>query len=376
MSEEIAPGIGHNRPLVLPEEITAEMQREHAEMVARQQELLAQEPNLPTEITDDVTSGLVGDAIVQIKGHIKLLNTTRTGEKEPYLEGGRRVDGFFNGLMEPLKAMRDKLVERDTVYKEIKAEEERVKRQEEERIAREAAEEAVRVAREAERKAKEEAARILREKEEAEAARKAEEARRLKAEQDKRDAEEAQRKAEAEAEAAKVQKIKDDADRKIAEAKAAMLAEQHEAERVEREAKDKIERERAERQRVKDEEAAAVRARAAQRVRDREARNAAKEAERAQRTATKAARDATASEAELSRTRGAHGSVGGIRVVWKHDENSVDRKKLNLEALREHLPDNALHSAIRSWIKANYSDQGGKPLRGVKIYEDRATTYR
>lgn len=48
--------------------------------------------------------------------------------------------------------------------------------------------------------------------------------------------------------------------------------------------------------------------------------------------------------------------------AWTFDE--YDRDALDLEALRQHLPTDAIEKAIRSFIKA-----GGRDLRGVRIYE-------
>lgn len=94
-------------------------------------------------------------------------------------------------------------------------------------------------------------------------------------------------------------------------------------------------------------------------------------AKRAAEDAAKAAKEAEAKAAELSRTRGEFGSVGSLRTAWTHDEQSLDRKTLDLEALRQHLPEDALHKAVRSYIRA-----GGRELRGVRIFEDRVAVVR
>lgn len=76
-----------------------------------------------------------------------------------------------------------------------------------------------------------------------------------------------------------------------------------------------------------------------------------------------AQRAAAAKSAELSRTRGDHGSVTSLKEFWTFRD--LDRARLDLEALRQHLPEDALEKAIRSFIKA-----GGRKIDGAHIYQD------
>jgi hypothetical protein len=85
--------------------------------------------------------------------------------------------------------------------------------------------------------------------------------------------------------------------------------------------------------------------------------------------ALKARQAAQAKAAELSRTRSDHGSVSGLRVRWTG--HYTERAKLDLEALREHLSDDALNQAIRSFVK-----RGGRELKGAYIYEAKSTQVR
>ena len=50
----------------------------------------------------------------------------------------------------------------------------------------------------------------------------------------------------------------------------------------------------------------------------------------------------------------------------------LDRNTIDLEALRQHLPSEAIEQAVRSWIKANKEDleKGAIKLRGVELFED------
>lgn len=86
------------------------------------------------------------------------------------------------------------------------------------------------------------------------------------------------------------------------------------------------------------------------------------ESQKAERAAANFERAASARAADLSRTRGDLGSVASLRTDWVHD--GYDRDTIDLEALRQHLPSDAIDSAIRAFIKA-----GGRQLRGTVIFE-------
>lgn len=90
---------------------------------------------------------------------------------------------------------------------------------------------------------------------------------------------------------------------------------------------------------------------------------------KAQADAEKAKKEAEAKAAELSRQRGDMGSVSSLRTFW--DFADLDRAALDLEALRAHIPAEALEKALRSFIKA-----GGRELRGVRIYQNTQAAVR
>ncbi len=79
-----------------------------------------------------------------------------------------------------------------------------------------------------------------------------------------------------------------------------------------------------------------------------------------------AAKAADAKPADLSRTRSDEGAVASLRVWW--DFRDLDRSRLDLEALRQHLGLEALEKAVRSFIKAE-----GRELAGVVIFENSRT---
>lgn len=137
-------------------------------------------------------------------------------------------------------------------------------------------------------------------------------------------------------------------------------------ERRRREEEERLLREEAER---KAREAAA----AADAAQDDDSLDAAIDAEaaakQAEADAARAQKEADAKAAELSRTRGDYGSVGSLRTHWTFKD--IDRKALDLEALREHFGMDALEKAIRSYIAA-----GGRELKGVTIYEETSAVVR
>ena len=137
-------------------------------------------------------------------------------------------------------------------------------------------------------------------------------------------------------------------------------------ERERREAEALRARQEEERQRREAEEAAA-------KIRNEQDLAKAIAAEEALKTASadaeKAQRAATAKPADLSRTRGEYGAVASLRTEWVFAD--LDRATLDLEALRDHLPSDALERAVRSFIRA-----GGRKLSGVRIYETTSAVVR
>lgn len=254
MTATARPAAGHNSGYVpTPEEIQEILRADNADLIARADELMAGFERAPAKVEDDETAGRVGDFVKQINAALKAGEAARTNAKEPYLAGGRAVDGVFGPIKDRLTRAKKGLTDRIGVYQRAKAEAERRVRMEEERKAREA--------------------------------------------------EESARRAAAEAEAAL--STEDDLEKAIAAEEAAKKA-----------------------------------------------------AEAAQATA----RASSASAAELSRTRGDLGSVASLRTMWTGE--MVDRYQLDLESLRDHIPQTALDQAIRSFVKA-----GGRELRGARIFE-------
>ena len=114
------------------------------------------------QIDDDYTLGIFAENQKMAASLKKLAEGRRVEAKEPFLNGGRAVDGWFGRLIDPLKSPLDAFQSRMNDYGRRKREAEEAKRREQARIAQE----------EADRKAHE-AAQALRREQEADAARRA-----------------------------------------------------------------------------------------------------------------------------------------------------------------------------------------------------------
>ena len=137
-------------------------------------------------------------------------------------------------------------------------------------------------------------------------------------------------------------------------------------ERKRREEEARLAREAEERARKEAEERAA----ALKADEDLDAAIAAEEAaETARREAEEAAKRAAAKPAELGRSRGDYGGMTTLKQFWNF--RNLDRDRIDLEALRDHIPHDAIERAVKSWINANKDNlKAGKQIVGVEIFED------
>ncbi len=229
-------------------------------LAARKEALLASVGRVPPGVDNDIAAGKVADLVKLISACIKNAEVDRVARKEPFLEGGRVIDGVFRGITEPLMRAKTDVERKLTLYQREVAEAERRRREEMARVEREEAQRQFLAAQAAERNADTEA------------------------------------------------------DINVAISSAA-LARQREADAV-----------------------------AAQRA-------------------------AEAKPAELSRQRSDYGAVASLRRFWDMDD--LDRDKLDLATLRPFLPLDALEKAVRAFIKS-----GGRELKGVRIFENTATSVR
>jgi len=150
MTDALAELLNHNRPP--PDLLTGDMLRdklrdENYEMIVRRDELLAAAARVP-DVTSDDAAGKVTDFVKQLAALVKSADAKRVGAKEPYLEGGRTVDGFFKAITDPVAAAKSNVERKLTIYLRDKEARARREREEQERQAREAAEAARREAEE------------------------------------------------------------------------------------------------------------------------------------------------------------------------------------------------------------------------------------
>lgn len=132
--------IGHNSGLLAPETIRAGLDLDHAALVKRTEGLKAAVGRMPAKVEDDATAARVADFADQFRKHIATLKKAHEGAKEPYLSGGRIVDAFFNPTIKELGALKDQILDRNTVYLRDKERRERERAEAEAKAAREAAE--------------------------------------------------------------------------------------------------------------------------------------------------------------------------------------------------------------------------------------------
>lgn len=148
MTDALAALLGDNHPppdLLVGEALREKLQDEHRDLVKRRDELLAAASRIPPIESDDI-AGRVSDFVKQLTALNKAAETKRTGAKEPYLEGGRNIDGFFRTITDSVEKVKTIVQISLTKYLREKADRERRERMEQERLAREAAEQAQREA--------------------------------------------------------------------------------------------------------------------------------------------------------------------------------------------------------------------------------------
>jgi len=150
MSDALAEILGHNLPppdLLVGEALREKLQDENRDLLKRRDDLLAAAERIPAIDSDDI-AGRVSDFVKQLTALTKAAETKRTDAKEPYLEGGRNIDGFFRAITDPVAKTKDSVQKRLTTYLREKEEQARQARMAEERKARETAEAARREAEE------------------------------------------------------------------------------------------------------------------------------------------------------------------------------------------------------------------------------------
>jgi len=148
--------LGRNEPPPA-EMLRQNLDEKHRALLRRRDELLAAADRVPPEVIDEAVAGRVSDFIKQMAAAYKTAEAARVAEKEPHLEAGRVVDGWFKRITDPLSGAKRMIEGRLTSYQRAKAEAERCIREEAKRQAREAAQAAFKAAAEAEAAMRQEA---------------------------------------------------------------------------------------------------------------------------------------------------------------------------------------------------------------------------
>jgi len=344
------------RDLIGLEALAELLAEENAETLARLAQLERDLAALPASIDGETANGRAGDFVRKLQLALKDIEALRVAQKAPWERRADLVHGFFVARLDRLKKIKATVQERQKAYQDRVVAEERRRREEAARKA------------EAEAKARREA--------EAEAARKAEAAR--------QEALRLQREAEAREAERRAAEEKREAERRAAEA--AEVADQRRQEEARRE-----ERERApapapapapepgpepgpapELGPAPEPAPAPATVKAAEKAADRaeiDAVLARDERRLAEAAAEHAMAKAAAKTADLARTRSDYGSLSTLQEQWTFRE--LDRQKLALGQLRQHIPQDALEAAVRSFIKA-----GGRRLTGVKIFKTTVSQVR
>lgn len=364
-----APAIGHNSRNDLID-ATLESLREieqfapewlherHADLMRRLAEIeRVVEKGLPDRLESLAEAEKLSDVQFALKKWISAAKAARTEAKRPWDSVGKVFYAFFTRPIDSLETVAERRIA-PVLAEWQEREADRLRREAAElaRQAREQAERAAREAREAEarrieaerqqREAREAAERLERERQAAQAAFEA--ARRQRLDEEAR-AKEAQRRAAADEAAA---------------AEARQRAEEaRKAERIARDAAHQAAADRREQERL------ALAAQKAERAESGAQIAAQQFAARAEKNIIKAEATLAKKPAELARVRGEAGSVSTLRTYWTFDQ--LERADLDLEALRQHLPADALATAVRGFIAA-----GGRSLAGVRIYETTETLTR
>lgn len=385
--------IGHNNPPE-HEELAEKVKRLYPETFKTFEDLIFYADVIPEEIKDEQEAGKVGDFIKQITANQKSFKAIHKEEKEPHLRAGRTVDNFFKIYIEKLDRILEKVKPVQGAYVARKEEEARRKREEAAEKARIEAEERL-----AEAKRKEEEAERLRKQREEEARRAAEEAARKQKEfeekaaaerkrhEEEKAAIEAKARAEQEAKQAEIDRLKAEAaakeeqdradkqrlkqledEKKAAEKEAARKAKELEDQQKEKERALREEQRGLNKEARENEKAITELGRAAN-LQEREAGRDLEKAVKLEKQADRIENTASAAAQKEARVRGFGGSLSTVSNAWTGEV--VSRAELDLEALRFHIPEDALNQAVRAFVKA-----GGRELKGASIYEDQKVQVR
>jgi hypothetical protein len=131
--------IGHNIA-AFGDDLETVLNSDFAELAERAAALVEAATRVPDSIDDDETSGRAQDFVKQLDAHRKRAESLRVDTKEPYLNAGRLIDGFFKAQIAPVDKAKKEITARITAYLRRKEAAERAAREVEAAKARERAE--------------------------------------------------------------------------------------------------------------------------------------------------------------------------------------------------------------------------------------------
>jgi hypothetical protein len=150
MADTLLAGIGDNSgDMDAATAIKENLTERHPDVVKRSAELSGMLARAPKEVDNEDDANKLSEAVRQCTAFIKIATETRVKEKEPYLAGGRAVDGFFTNLIDAVQKTKNALLSVRTAYDVAVERAARLAREEEARRAREEADRAAREAAEA-----------------------------------------------------------------------------------------------------------------------------------------------------------------------------------------------------------------------------------
>lgn len=95
------PALGHNKPPA--DEAGANLSETNAGLSRLQQQLLARAAKAPKAINSEKGAKDLAALVRELRETVGAFEAARVEQKEPYLAGGRAVDGYFKGLVKPLE---------------------------------------------------------------------------------------------------------------------------------------------------------------------------------------------------------------------------------------------------------------------------------
>lgn len=143
--------IGHNNPPSDVEVFGERIKENHADLLARYAQLIQGAELAPETVEDEDMCQELTNHVKAMRECFKSMEALRENEKEPYLKGGRMVDGFFKFYTTKIEGFGKKLTDRINIYQTKKAEAERQRKLAEAMELRRKAEEEQRLALEAEK---------------------------------------------------------------------------------------------------------------------------------------------------------------------------------------------------------------------------------